>query len=290
MFAIFLFAFRVLVWRKILIAFGHTLPVAPAVRIWSTSELARYLPGAVWQMVGRVYLIRPYGVTGSVCSVTQILELTIFLLANLIVAVVCLGYFGFKNLQGPALWWLVAAAIVLPVLLALLHTKIFYGLANAVLARFGKPRITQRVRGRALPGILAWNIFGLMWQALALYVLMHDALDLKLAWLWTLAGAYCLAWCAGFLAVWAPGGIGVRELVFIGAMQMLAPDIVRSTTEFDGLVALLSVMTRLWATAGEIILASIAYALDLRGALGYPDAPGRIVMESGASRDAKAVV
>jgi hypothetical protein len=280
MFAVFLFAFRVLIWRRILGSFGHTLPIAPAVRIWSTSELARYLPGAIWQVVGRVYLIRPYGVTGSVCSVTQILELVIFLLANLIVAVACLGYYGFKHLEGHAWWWLVASALLLPILLGLLHTKVFYGLANGVLARFGKPRITQRVRGRELPGMLLWNVFGLIWQSLALFVLMHEPLNLKIDWLWTLAGAYCLAWCAGFLAVWAPGGLGVRELVFIGAMKLIAPDIVQNTAGFAGLVAFLSVLTRIWATAGEIILASIAYALDLRGALGRPDAPGRVsVME-----------
>jgi hypothetical protein len=290
MFAMFLFAFRVLTWRKILMAFGHTLPVAPAVRIWSTSELARYLPGAIWQVIGRVYLIRPYGVTGSVCSVTQILELTIFLLANLIVAVACLGYYGFKHLEGPAWWWLVASAVLLPILLCLLHTKVFYGLANSILARFKKPRITQRVRGRALPGILAWNVFGLCWQALALYVLMYEPLGLKIDWLWTLAGAYCLAWCAGFLAVWAPGGLGVRELVFIGAMKMIAPDIVKDSAGFDGLLAFLSVMTRLWATAGEFILASIAYSLDLRGALGRPDAPGRVeFIEPSHSKDMDAV-
>ena len=44
---------------------------------------------------------------------------------------------------------------------------------------------------------------------------------------WVVAGAYCLAWCAGFLAFWAPGGIGVRELVFVTAMQVILPQRVR---------------------------------------------------------------
>src|SRR3954469_22335610 len=45
MFAGFLFVFRVTSWRTILAVFDYRLPVAPATRIWSTSELARYLPG-----------------------------------------------------------------------------------------------------------------------------------------------------------------------------------------------------------------------------------------------------
>jgi hypothetical protein len=84
MFAIFLFVFRALAWRHILAKLGHPLPIAPATRIWSTSELARYVPGSILQVVGRVFLIKPYGVRGSVTSVSQIIELMIFLLANVL--------------------------------------------------------------------------------------------------------------------------------------------------------------------------------------------------------------
>jgi hypothetical protein len=275
MFAAFLFAFRVLVWRKIVASFGTKLPIAPATRIWSTSELARYIPGVIWQVAGRVYLCRPYGVTGSVCSITQILELAIFLLANILVALACLTYFGIKNMDGAAQTALYAAAALLPVLLLLLHTRIFYGIINRVMRRLGKPAIVQRLRGHTLVMLLFWNILGLLWQSLAIYVVVHDALGLKLAWWWVVAGAYCLAWCAGFLAFWAPGGLGVRELIFVGAMTMILPDQLKNA-ELRPLLAFLSVLLRLWATAGEILLAAVAYGLDYRGALGKPDAPGRI--------------
>jgi hypothetical protein len=284
MFAIFLFVFRALVWRRILQTFGHRLPVAAATRIWSTSELARYLPGAIWQVVGRVYLCKPYGVRGSVCSVTQILELAIFLLANVLVAVSCLLYFGFKNVHGAARWWLVAACALVPVLAFLLHPKTFYGIINHVMRRLNKPAIVRRLRGHELFALLAWNVLGLLWQSVALYLILKDPLYLKIQWWWVLAGAYSLAWVAGFLAVWAPGGIGVRELVFVTAMHVLLPDAVRQRFDdpkiFTGFLAFLSVLLRLWTVAGEIILAAIAYGLDLRGALGHPDAPGRMAIGS----------
>ena len=65
MFALFLFVFRATTWRWILAGFGYRLPLAASTRIWSTSELARYLPGVIWQVVGRVFLIKPYGVSGG---------------------------------------------------------------------------------------------------------------------------------------------------------------------------------------------------------------------------------
>jgi len=120
MFPVFLFAFRVLSWWRILDGFGHRLPLAPATRIWSISELARYLPGMIWQVVGRVLLIKPYGVNASVCSTSQILELTIFLLANLLVALACLVWLGIKlePKLRPLLW---GALALVPVLLVFLH-------------------------------------------------------------------------------------------------------------------------------------------------------------------------
>src|SRR5205823_3029140 len=50
MFAVFLLCFRALAWRRVLKGFGYKLPYGAATRIWATSELARYLPGAIWQV------------------------------------------------------------------------------------------------------------------------------------------------------------------------------------------------------------------------------------------------
>jgi len=284
MFAAFLFLFRVVSWRRMLKGLGHKLPVAAATRIWSTSELARYLPGAIWQVVGRVYLVKPYGVSGSVCSTSQILELTVYLLANLLVAVGCLLWFGARPSSGlghDARMWLFVAMGLVPLLTLLLHPRIFYGIVNRVMHAIQKPAITQRPRGYKLFGLLGWAVVGLAWQSVAVFLLVRGPLELEWSKLWAVAGSYCLAWCAGFLAFWAPGGLGVRELVFMTAMMLFLPQSVRehftNPEALVGLLAFLSVLLRLWTVAGELLLASLAYAFDFRGAIGRVDAPGRIV-------------
>jgi hypothetical protein len=280
MFSAFLFVFRAISWRRILIGFGHRLPVIPTVRIWSSSELSRYLPGVVWQVVSRIYLIKPYGVRGSVCSASQILELALFLLANVLMAVGCLTWLGHKELPPTAQRWLIGAIALIPVLIFLLYPKIFYGITNVVMRRLGKPAIVNRLRFRELIALLLWNVLGLVWQSLAIWLVVSQPLHLQFTKWWVVAGAYSLAWCAGFLAVWAPGGIGVRELVFVMAMEIALPKRVRATFNDPavqlGFLAFLSVLLRLWATTGELILAGLAYALDYQGALGRPDAPGRV--------------
>lgn len=289
MFSLFLFVFRVLSWKRIVSGLGYKLPLAATTRIWSTSELARYLPGVIWQVVGRVYLVRPYGVSGAVCSASQVLELIIFLLANVLVAVTCLAWFGFKQMHHTARGWLICAIVLVPVLLFLIHPRVFYRALNGVLRRLGKPQVERKLGSRILAGLLGWAILGLLWQSLAIWIITSGPLELKLAKWWVVAGAYCLAWCAGFLAFWAPGGLGVRELVFVAAMQVALPASARA--QFDdprvllGFLAFLSVLLRVWATAGELLLAGISYAADFRGAVGRSDAPGRINLAAARVRE-----
>nr|MBA3272890.1 flippase-like domain-containing protein [Chthoniobacterales bacterium] len=283
-FAIFLFCFRAMMWRHILAAFGNPLPVPAAARIWSISELARYLPGSIWQVVGRVYLSKPYGVRGSVCSTSQVLEVFIFLLANVLVALSCLVYFGFRrDTDGSARVWLIIAMVLVPTLLFILHPRVFHPLANKVLARLGKPPIVQQLSGRAFLGLIAWAILGLLVQSFAVWIVAGGTLTLPINKWWVVAGAYCLAWCAGFLAFWSPGGLGVREVVFITVL-MAAPlpqfreQMQGDPRRLEATIAFLSILLRVWATIGELILAAITMMTDYRGAIGRPDAPGRVAV------------
>jgi len=282
MFSLFLFAFRASVWRRILLVLGQRIPVAAATRIWSTSELSRYLPGVIWQVVSRIYLCRPYGIAGSVCSTSQILELSIFTLANLLLAIGCLMWLGWKTFHGAALGWLIGALILSPALLCLVHPRIFFPITNAVMKRLGKPTLGRPMRFRVLLGMLLWNILGLIWQSMAIWLIVSVPLQLQFTKWWVVAGAYSLAWCAGFLAFWAPGGLGVREIVFIAAMDAAMPPAVRKHFADPavrvGFLAFLSVLLRVWATLGELTLAGIAFLLDYQGAMDRPDAPGRTAL------------
>jgi len=281
MFAVFLLCFRALSWRRVLKGFGYKLPYGATARIWSTSELARYLPGAIWQVIGRVYLSKPYGVPGAIVSTSQVLEICIFLFANVLLAGTCLLWFGQKVLHSShARPWLIAAMALVPTLGLLLHPKVFYTATNAILRRLGKAQIVKRLRGRRLIALLFWMMLGLIWQSIAVYLIVDPVLGFHRAWWWVVAGAYCLAWTAGFLAIWAPGGIIVREWVFVVTMQAILPHQIRERfsdpTALAGLLVVLGFLLRLWTVAGELIFTAAAYIWDYRGALNRPDAPGRL--------------
>jgi len=282
MFAIFLLLFRAVSWRRVLRGFGHKLPVWPAVRIWSTSEMARYLPGAIWQVLGRVYLIKPYGVNWIISSTSQVLELCMFLFANVLIAVSCLLWYFAKISDHRTRMALIIAICLMPLLAILLHPKIFYGMINRILARIGKPAIVKRLRGWRLVALLGYMILGLGWQSLAVFLIAQPVLHLKIDWWWMVAAAYGLAWIAGFLAFWAPGGFGVREYVFEVAMTVVMhaahrPAELSDPIRFKATVICLAFVLRFWALAGEILLWITSTLMDYRGAINQPDAPGRIL-------------
>jgi hypothetical protein len=227
-----------------------------------------------------VYLARPYGVPKEIVATSQILEICIFLFANVLVASACLLWFAAK-MEPHARPWLYTAMALVPGLAMLLHPKVFYGITNKILMKLGKPPIVKRLRGRKLVGLLFWMILGLLWQSLAVYALVDPVLHFKIDWWWAIAGAYCLAWSAGFLAIWAPGGIGVRELVFVATMQVVIPPQASAqipAPAFAGLLVLVGFLLRLWTIVGEMMLTAVAYLADFKGALNRPDAPGRAAM------------
>ena len=272
MFAVFLFVFRAMQWRRILKGFGHTVPVAPAVRIWSTSELARYVPGVILQVAGRAFLVAPYGVGKTICAASQILELIIFLLANILVGVGCLIAFGYRHLHGDARFWIFPMILLIPLLAGLAHPWVFFGITDRVMRRLKKPPLTARLSAFELTKLLAWSLLGLGWQSVAIFLIVATPLGLHWNKFYVVAGTYCLAWSAGFVSILNPGGLGVREAVFIAVMTYAMPPSVKDQFHTNaallGTFAFLSVLLRLWTVAGELILTSVAHAVDHRGAVG----------------------
>jgi glycosyltransferase 2 family protein len=272
MFSLFLFIFRALSWRRILAGLGHRLPVFAAGRIWSFSELARYVPGMIWQVLGRIYLTRPYGVGATTSSASQVLEVSLFVLANILVALTGLLAAGIRQIPPDQRQWVFLVMALVPLLLALLHPAIFYRVLNGLLGRIGQPLIEARLPKRQLTALLGWMVVGLLWQSLAIWLLTRSTLHLPIEKWYVLAGAYCLAWTVGFcFGFLAPGGIGVREAVFIGTMQfVLPPDWVAANLQFDPehyrvFLGFLGVLLRLWTIVGELTMAGLMYLADAYG-------------------------
>ena len=221
-FALGLLLFRAATWRGVLGGFGRHMPPAAAARAWSLGHLARYVPGNSYRVL-RMELARPYGVSGPQANVAQRVEGLLAVWAALGVGGVAVLATAYARLPNWRPAWLALGALLAVAWLAAAVPGVFYKLAPADARRpAGRHHGPTRLRGGRLAGLLAWQAAGVAWQAGAVWLLVGQPLAADGVWL-AVAGAWALGWAAGHLAAFAPGGAGVREVVFVACLALLLP-------------------------------------------------------------------
>jgi hypothetical protein len=209
-------------WRAVLEEFGHRRTTGSVVSWYYAGEIAKYLPGGVWPIVGRGELARRGGVQRTAAYSSVAVSLGLLYLAAAMVACVLLPL-AVEGADGRA-----ALVLLLPPIgIACLHPAIS-SRAEALATRLvGRPldvRIPSFGEALALVAryVPVWALIGGGTWAVA------RALDPN-AGLARVVLATAVAWLVGFLAVPVPGGVGVREAVFVALVGHLGPGVAEST-------------------------------------------------------------
>ncbi|GAA4452072.1 lysylphosphatidylglycerol synthase domain-containing protein [Phytohabitans houttuyneae] len=233
-------------WRATLAGVGERVAAADAARIFYLGQFVKYVPGKVLGLVMSVQMGRSIGVPASRMSAAWLLALMISLLTGATV-----GLAAGPEVFGASSAWLVLA--VLPVVAVLVRPHLV-GLGTVLLARIRRrPEPPTALSG---PGIrravvaqlAAWLIGGTHLWFLAVAMGAPPLRSLPLC-----VGAFGLAAIAGVLAVFAPDGIGVREVVVLAALSIVLPVPVAGVVALvSRLVVALSELT----TAGAGLLAT----------------------------------
>jgi hypothetical protein len=239
---------------------GLQPPVGAAFRAYYVAQLGKYVPGKAWAILMRATLLP--GVRPGVAALTAAYETLTTMAAGALIAAAVIPWLlaGQESLGAQALG-----------LLALAGLPILPGVFNAVIARVARPFVAAadplpRIRWTALPeGLLVtgigWALLGASVLALV-QALIPDAPAPTLGFVARCVAFNALSYVAGFLALPAPGGLGVREVIF---QQLLAAELRATHPEGDvaaGLAALTAVVLRLVWTAADL-LAATAFFLPL---------------------------
>ncbi len=233
-------------WRQILAAERPPGPPSGYHAIYGRSQIAKYLPGNCFHLVGRQVLGRALGHSQAALALASLVEtaLQVALAAGLALplAVARSGAWSIGLAAGA----LLALALVLaaPRLLA----RRLRPLATA--SRAGGLAAGALLRAAALHAAFFGIAGGVLWLLAAV---LGDPGPVALNPL-TSISALALAWVAGFVAPGASAGIGVREAVLILALDRALG------AEASAAVAL---ALRLVTTAGDIIFFGLALALPL---------------------------
>jgi len=205
------YAMQIESWRRILAGWHQHLPFGPAARTWSLANLGRYVPGKVWSVAGLVVLAQRAGVAPGPAAASAFVIQAVSLGSGVAVVAAAAPPHSAPPLR------LAAAGLVAVVTIAALAWRP----TAAWLGRLVKatPPLEPLALGAVLTStlltILSWWTYGAAFWMLARGLVPGTPLPLTSA-----VAAFTLGYVLGLLALFAPGGVGVRELVLIG---LLAP-------------------------------------------------------------------
>lgn len=206
-------------WKTLVEIFAkEKMPWLDTAKVYTKSNLLKYLPGNVFQYVGRNQLASKMNISHIQVAAATVLDVAVNVLAGIILASI---YLLKNNLLSDFFTDLpIALALGLCLLFILFITLLFYIFRNKIQPLLKKYRyLFTKSTIKGLFICLAYYIVTMLVQSLlfiaVLVYVVGVSLDLNL--FLSLFSAYTFSWLVGFVTPGAPAGIGIREAVMAGA-------------------------------------------------------------------------
>lgn len=254
----FSYFFAASLWGRIVRELGGPrLGGWTSVRFFMVANLGRYIPGKVWQIAGLAALARGRGVDAPTAVGAAVAGQGISLIAAALVGLgaVVWGPASMRPLAAPA-WGLAGLAVVLALLPGPFRRLLALWFR---VTRHEVPPTLARIHGGVWLGL-----YGAVWVLYAFsFHLLVRSFGYEGAAL-PVASAFAAAYVLGYLAVFAPAGVGVRE----GALTaLLAPHL------GVGPAGAVAVVARVWTTVVELVPAAVFWGMQMRTSASGDDVP-----------------
>ena len=200
------------VWQVLLAGLGSPLRAPVAGRILFIGQLGKYIPGSVWPILAQMELGARAKVPRPRSASASILTMLLSLLTGLLVAAVTLP-FAQHNQQY--LW----VFLVVPVVAVCLHPRVLNPLLNKLFKVSKRAVLETPVSGRVILEVLAWQLMAWVFQGLQIWILAERFHAPAGKTALVALGGWAFAWCAGFVAVFAPAGAGIRDVLLFAALK-----------------------------------------------------------------------
>jgi glycosyltransferase 2 family protein len=211
------YALLIEAWRRVVVSMQQRLAYGDAARICMVSNLGKYIPGKVWAIAGNAVLAQRAGVEPHAAVAAAILNQALAIGSGVILVSVlspaALRAYG----NGYVVTTLVLGAVAIIAVLTLTSPRAL--------------RLVQRVLPGSIPplapvslgvmlGSLAVNALAWVGYGIAFLVLARGLTpDASLGWTQATT-VFTISYLVGLVALFAPGGVGVRESAFT---LLLAP-------------------------------------------------------------------
>jgi uncharacterized membrane protein YbhN (UPF0104 family) len=218
--------------------------------VFFKSQLGKYLPGSVWQYAGRVGIARRYGLGLGV----GLASIGVEVVASSIAAAAA----GLLILDAKQAGAGLAGAAVLLVAATAWRQRLADAasrLTKLAASRVAVDGAVLRSAVLTLPiavvlYLVVWALYGISFWLTARALFGVSATQIPVY-----MGTFSLAWLAGFAAVFAPGGVGVREAVIVALL---------SSRLGEANAIVLAASSRVVLTAIDLVAGGLSIAVSLR--------------------------
>jgi len=230
-------------WNLILRMLGGRLGCKRALKIFFITDLAKYVPGKVWTIVGKVYLCAKEGIPIAKTSASVVIQPLIQIIAGILIFLLSLPFWTKTNDFMNQLYFFLP---LIPIGLIVLHPAIMTKLLNFVLTRLKQKPIELNIKYKDILLILLlwcglWILTGI-----ASYFLIISIYSFPVSQLPVVIGIFSIAGISQFLT---PSGIGVLEGVLTVLLGLYVP---------VHIAIFIALLARVWKTVTELVCVAIA--------------------------------
>ena len=206
----------------------------------------KYLPGKIWGMVVRAGILSQSGVTiGSTFRITAYEQITI-LASGMLVFLIGYAMSSVSWFQISAIGMIIVVLACLPLLIKFLEmTGRFFVESEKENQEELSIETTAHLSATKLYWLVGLQSLAWILQGLIVVILASGLFNKPIGTAPLLIASNSLASLIGFIAVFAPGGIGVREAAF---GFLLRPEF-----EIESIITIALVL-RLWTMSADIVL------------------------------------
>lgn len=210
LFLIIFFLFRSLAWNKLLEQEGYKLGTARSIYFYSLSEIRRYIPTSFLAFVSRVYKFNALKVPTRITLKLIFYEAIIFIISNFIISIPGIIFIT-QKLLNPQILTITVSFISILLFFAILFLK------NTANAKFFLKNAYEFTAPLYFM-IAAWIFFGvgnLLIAASIYYLDPHKIVELS--------SLFVLSWLVGYLVLFVPLGLGIREAAITYGLSFFVP-------------------------------------------------------------------
>jgi uncharacterized membrane protein YbhN (UPF0104 family) len=248
----------------LLSAMGVRLPMWRVVGVIWVSSLGRYIPGKVAVVAGSMAMLVRMGARLTVAAAALSLSTGIMILIGMVGSIPVFFSPALRE-RLPSAW--IFGVMVAAMSVVCLYPPIFLAMCNVGLRMLGREEIPRGVKQRAFWGAVGVGVIRIVFVTMSLWFSARPISVLAINTIPQTLGAASLASVIGFMAIFAPAGLGVHEAVYLLALKPM----------MGASVAILAIMFRAMQIVMDLVVAGIGVVIMKKeGEPALPPAVGAI--------------